>query len=315
MDGLYVSITPEGKLKRHLSVQNREVPLEDTTIENEIMLLLDASHLHTARFTKKQLKLIPDCQMSNRAYCKFTNGIERFLSEQEQADPMYAMLTRTAMNREITYPNEILLHLQEPIRAQIIAVGVIDELIAGLPTREQVAYPLLRKVSCTAISSLTEPLTLEYVFRSIFQYYSFLIQRFVSKKPNIAKCQYCGRYFFPKTKRKTLYCDRIIRDGKTCKQIAPYENHKRLAAANRVVAEFDRVKGLLSHRLDRTCVDKKPSPIDLTDEAYYDWLDKATIARKKFLSGEITEEEALAAIHVPTKKELLEKESADYTLD
>ena len=88
-----------------------------------------------------------------------------------------------------------------------------------------------------------------------------------------------------------------------------------MASANRVVAEFDRVKGLLSHRMDRTCVDKKPSPIDLTDAEYYDWLDKATIARDRFLSKEISEEEALSLIHVPTKKELLEQESADCTLD
>lgn len=120
---------------------------------------------------------------------------------------------------------------------------------------------------------------------------------------------------FPKDQTKTLYCDRIIRDGKTCKQIAPYENHKRLAAANRVVAEFDRVRDLMFRRTDRTCVDKKKSPIDLSYEQYYARLDNAALARDQFFAGELSEEDALAIIHVPTKKELLEKESADYTLD
>lgn len=41
MDGLFVSITPEGKLKRHLSVRNREVPLEDATVGNELILFVE----------------------------------------------------------------------------------------------------------------------------------------------------------------------------------------------------------------------------------------------------------------------------------
>lgn len=53
----------------------------------------------------------------------------------------------------------------------------------------------------------------------------------------------------------------------------------------------------------------------MTERQYFSWLEKATLARDQFLAGEISEEDALASIHVPTKKELLEKESADYTLD
>lgn len=66
-------------------------------------------------------------------------------------------------------------------------------------------------------------------------------------------------------------------------------------------------------RTDRTCVDKQKSPIDLTYAQYYAWLDDATIARDRFLTGEISEEEALATIHVPTKKDLMEKEASFQT--
>lgn len=142
-----------------------------------------------------------------------------------------------------------------------------------------------------------------HIFRSEGQYYLFLFRHFLASKTRVAKCQYCGRYFIPKSKRKTLYCDRVIRDGKTCKQIAPHLNRKERAAADKVVSEFNRVKDMLVHRLERAQYDKKSSPIDLTWEEYYRWLDTATAARNRYLAGELPEEEAWMIIHVPTIQE------------
>ena len=56
---------------------------------------------------------------------------------------------------------------------------------------------------------------------------------------------------------------------------------------------------------------KKTSPIDLNYEEYYRWLEAATDARDRFLAGEITEEEALQIIHVPTIQELRKGASQD----
>ena len=97
--------------------------------------------------------------------------------------------------------------------------------------------------------------------------------------------------FIPKTRKKTKYCDRIVRDGKTCKQIAPYLNRKERASADRVISEFNRVNDMLLHRLERAEYDKKSSPIDLTRKEYYQWLDTATDARDRYLKGELSEEE------------------------
>ena len=38
---------------------------------------------------------------------------------------------------------------------------------------------------------------------------------------SIRRCACCGGYFIPKTKKMTLYCDRAIKGGKTCKDLAP----------------------------------------------------------------------------------------------
>lgn len=51
-------------------------------------------------------------------------------------------------------------------------------------------------------------LTTQYHFRSVVDYYHFLLLQFVTNQPSVALCHCCGRYFIPKTKKKTLYCDR-----------------------------------------------------------------------------------------------------------
>lgn len=72
---------------------------------------------------------------------------------------------------------------------------------------------------------------------------------------------------------------------------------------------------MLFHRKDRSDMDKKASVIDLTDEAYIQWLTAATDARNRYLAGELTEEEAMAIIYVPRKDELTGDNSSELTLE
>lgn len=95
-----------------------------------------------------------------------------------------------------------------------------------------------------------------------------------------------------------------IQYGKTCKQIAPHLNRKERASTDRVISEFNRVNDMLLHRVERAEYDKKKSPIDLTREEYYAWLDKAVCARDSYLAGKLPEEEAIQIIHMPTIQEL-----------
>jgi hypothetical protein len=68
-------------------------------------------------------------------------------------------------------------------------------------------------------------------------------------------------------------------------------------------------------RLIRTGIDKTVSPVDLNDKNYQAWLAAATDARDRYLSGELTGEEAMAIIYVPTKDELLEQISSELTVE
>ena len=71
---------------------------------------------------------------------------------------------------------------------------------------------------------------------------------------------------------------------------------------------------MLVRRVDRSLGDKKASLIDMTYDQYRDWLSSATDARNKYLLGKLTEEEAMTIIYMPTKGEMLESNSEEYTL-
>ena len=100
-----------------------------------------------------------------------------------------------------------------------------------------------------------------------------------------------------------------------CKRIAPGLKKRERDAAHKVTSEFMRIKDMLFHRKDRAGEDKKSSVIDLTDGEYVQWLAAATDARDRYLAGELSEEEAMAIIYVPTKDELLEQISSELTLE
>lgn len=122
--------------------------------------------------------------------------------------------------------------------------------------------------------------------------------RFIENQPNVTICQCCGKYFIPKTKRTTLYCDRIIRNNKTCKQIAPALKHKRDAAQDSVIETFDRTKRKTYKRFKRTNDFSNATANTLSLTQYYDWLGKAEQARKAYLAGKISAEEAIEIIIV-----------------
>ncbi len=119
-----------------------------------------------------------------------------------------------------------------------------------------------------------------------------------------ARCECCGRFFIPRTRAATKYCDRVIRDGKTCKQLAPIWKHQRQTKHDEVIGAFDRVKRRMYKRYERALnVSKKPSPRDISYAEYYGWLKPAAKARDDYLAGKLTAEQALAVIEAEPVRE------------
>ena len=296
--------------------------MADVIIFDELMALIDKDVWQICMFIKEVLIDTFGCHTYEEGADYLRKVTAQYLFEHRVTDPVYALLTELMITDRIrnrknkhTVIDQIVVSLRSPLSAQVLVMDVLDALCTNTPVQDIPEYPMIQQFTTSAVRTLGETVTVEYILRSYEQYYCFLLQQFIASRPNIAKCQYCGGYFLPKTRRKTLYCDRIIRDGKTCKEIAPQLKRKERIAANRVLSIFEETKDMMYRRLLRTGEDKESSPIDLTDDQYQTWVKFASEARDQYLAGKLTEEEAIKLIYVPRKDELSENISAELTLE
>lgn len=321
-EGLYVTLGPKGTIKKHLSTNLGEVQFDEMTIGEELIQFSQRNFAYLSTVILSLYEMLENIYNEPDAYADYKNYMERILAEMESVDVLSGTLTRTmladldqeaAINGwdRIYYVRKVITKLGTAISAQDTVLFVLDHLCEKLPIDSAFILAELQQISITQIFTLEAELTAQFLFRSEEDYYLFLLQHFIVSKPNIAKCRFCNRYFLPKTRKKTLYCDRIIKNGKTCKQIAPRLKRKDLSAADHIIGEFDRSKEMMYRRAERTGPDKKPSPIDLTRPAYWAWLQRATDALDSYLAGDLSEEEAWEIIHVPKSKELQDKQKAD----
>lgn len=324
-DGLYITLFPDGRIKRHLQDCGSKIPLDDTTITGEIINLSEQNHIHLYQAIKEIWALAGRTSDAADNGLEFAIAMETFLHRLRKENIIRHTLLMTQIadqpnDRPFAHWNAqesamfIANNFSQAMAADVTVGRVLSALSDGLPIDLDEEHDMLRQSSAYVTFSFGESLTAEYRFRSEEQYFIFLLQHFALSKPNVAVCQFCGRYFIPKTRKKTLYCDRIVRDGKTCKQIAPYLKRKEKIAASRVLTVFKQVKNRMEKRYNRTGDDKEPSIIDITYDQYFEWLLSATDARNRYLAGKLTEDEAIAIIYVPKKDELLQNNSAEYTL-
>ena len=225
-------------------------------------------------------------------------------------NPLHGTLTRAVLDDTIPANNGTLEHLLEATRAvvaplqeivlfQNLTVQLLSDLHRGVALDFKKKYRPLRKTEFvqTMLMNKDGRLVNRYHFRSPASYYCFLLLNFIERKPTVELCRCCGRFFVPKTKRKTLYCDRVIRDKKTCKDLGPRLKHKYDAGRDKVIEEFDRARQRMYKRYERTRDFNQTTDKSLTSAELYDWTAQATEARDQYLAGELSEEEALKIIN------------------
>ncbi len=319
IEGLYVSLSADGTIKKRLSTRKEEVHFDDTTIGEELISFSERDYIFMPMHRKGICIIACGSRSKDFTYLNAITEANRFFSKVKEYDLICGTLARIEFfDRLRGYHISSNPELMPIVDATMYLGSIFDahadvchglKMLSNGATEEQVLLELSDyRARYLSMITLYDGVEDVHIFRSEGQYYLFLFRHFLASKTRVARCQYCGRFFIPKSKRKTLYCDRIIRDGKTCKQIAPHLNRKERAAADKVVSEYNRVKDMLVHRLERAQYDKKSSPIDLTQEEYYLWQDAATAARDRYLAGELSEQEAWKIIHVPTIQEQKQSE-------
>ena len=318
--GLYVSLNDDGTLNRTLVSVAGETQLEPTTVKDEVILfselsfyfyafVVDRIKISSAFLMTKDTDGTPSIDMNVFEFIQDT--VQDLIEEFEEDNLLYGTLTRTVVEdyvpkddgtglSPIEVTAKIIACLSNVMEFQFAVNDILRDLRFKVPIDYENKYRFLQEAEFIQISKLQNLHTPEYTFRSLAEYYMFLLIHFISSQPNVALCECCGRYFIPKTAKKTIYCDRIIKDEKSCKVWGPILKHKLQAQNKKVVEEFDRAKQKMYKRYERaTDTNKKASPKDLTYLEYYEWLEKATQARDDYLAGKLSAEEALKVIKVP----------------
>ena len=128
-------------------------------------------------------------------------------------------------------------------------------------------------------------LTKCYFFDSAANYLNFLLLNLIQLNPNIFLCQNCGELFVAKTKKKTLYCDRIQPKNRAELQstLFGFEDYGKAVERN-----YQRAK-----RTEEYYVKDK----QLEWDNYFDWLERAQRAKQQWLNEEITDDEFLNIVH------------------
>lgn len=317
--GLYLSLGPAGAIERELLGVGGKADLGATTICDELILFSELDFIFYALVVDRIRTAVRFLCVDNDGNAGAVNPdvfqfivdtVDDLVNTLECEDPFHGTLLRTTLVDRVPrndgrtdYPiracSEILSALTELFQFQFVVNEVLHDLYRKEPLAPE-KYDGLWELPVTEILNAEGTLTSRYHFRSAVDYYHFLLLHFVTGKPNVALCECCGRYFIPKTKKKTLYCDRILKDDKTCKEWGPTLKHRQAAQNKNVIEEFDRAKRRMYKRYERTTyLSKRPSEKDLSYAEYYEWLEKATEARDAYLTGELSEEDALRIIVVP----------------
>ena len=319
--GLYVSLSSDGKIKRNLTARDGEVKVKASTIADEIILFSELNFLPYAQIVDMLRNMFANAYVEETSEEHFgKDGVdeEAFADAMqtvydlpdalEEEDMLYGTLTRL-MLKDAVPPDDgsawwmiqtghtITENLSAIMDLQFLINQALYDIRCGNTLDYENKYAFFAKAEFTQICSLDKNLTAQYRFRSIIEYYRFLMMNFLASSPNVGLCECCGRYFIPKTKKKTLYCDRVIKDRKTCKELAPALKHKLHAQNNEVIQAFDRAKQRMYRRYERAKDSPRTLLKGITYDEFYVWLDKATAARDAYLKGDLSGEEAMNIIN------------------
>lgn len=65
----------------------------------------------------------------------------------------------------------------------------------------------------------SEVIRVSYTISEVYSLFALDFLNVQTKKTPIRRCENCGLLFLPKVRSDEVYCDRIFKDGKTCKQV------------------------------------------------------------------------------------------------
>lgn len=327
-NGLYISFDGN-TVHRYILNESTLEQIEDTTIEDELIstLEINASTYETMVEYSVDLTELPDGEHYGEIYeDQVENVVSKALETTEEIkvnDVIMGQLLKASVLNVFSEPddgtamywlnimNRVIYALKEPLyfRAKMYRFlkenSEIDDLdewfercIFADTDLFSRSYEL--KYAKKELNGFKPELIKMYFFQSYAEYYSFLFINFAQMKKKVRICQCCGKFFIPKTKRITLYCDRaILLNGRTCKQVAPKLMQKYLKSNDVILDEYERAKNRNYKRVERfeNKLSGKPTGKDLTFLQYDSWMHRMSYAKTMYLQGKLNADEFLNMIH------------------
>lgn len=311
-DGLYIRIGKDGKLARTLISHGEKKKFKNTTVQDELILF---SELNFEPYTdvlktlgEIAIELFKDLEHSTEVnmdiYMLFYNLAYNLCDVLEEESPIQGTLTRTMLDDNIPTDNGEDNFYEEAINIIFRTINSVygchcclhsymHKISEAIPVDVEKDYPEFADLTVPTIFTYNgKGFVAEYFFRSISDYYLFIIQRFINLKYKFLYCECCGKYFIPTSGNNKLYCNRIIKDGKTCKELGP--RYKRIAEAKK-----DPVANVYSQterKMKRRC-DRNPDEYPILAE----WRVKAKEVMRKYQDGELAADEAITLIETENK--------------
>lgn len=320
-------VTPEGKKKKISKI----VPAQD---------LLNAVEIDYSAYRKRvtQLQNLPlfqeklDIAMSE--YEEFVNTAKRIPSLIEKIDPVGAFVVRSRIALALQIPDDgtasfllysgqrILEALMEPVLTQLRLRNIFEVTFGNTERATQAErYIILQKIYPQLFEhyfrvqhlpagngNMPFGKTVEYAVNTLLELRMLELEMYFRQPSRIARCAHCWGYFIPKTKKETLYCDRVFGE-KTCKQLGSNAQRRIDQHNDNALAIFELLRHRMEARYERymDSSERMNTNFVLNIDSYFDWSDKARQARMNYLDGKITAEEFIRRIDIYA-------EISDFTL-
>lgn len=202
---------------------------------------------------------------------------------------------------------QLLQILEEPVRAQVYLRNILEIACDGMERATQQeryqkligTYPGLQPLCDPALLPDGPSKGQVYAAHSIFGLLGLeLALYFQQDKQRIARCEYCWRYFIPKTRKETHYCDRET-DGYPCKERGSRFKRNLDAERDEALLICKRLRDRMYARLLRYTIahpNERKNLIPMDYDQYDAWSENARLARIDYLDGKLTAEDFLRKI-------------------
>lgn len=312
--GLYISIDDDGTLTKSLVNEQTTIEMGKTTIREEIFDFTDSNMKYYNEIVELVISIADSINLdddsedvSQEKAQKLYSIVDCLVEELVSESPLWGILLKARIEDVFPWRG---LSYEEISHARILLPLTLSAIVTTHEFLNRVIYNAYSKNSLEDFAEnylstnllvqqevcFHNELKTRYFFRSLPDYYCFLMMHFLNSKPKILRCSCCGRFFVPKTNKVTKYCDRIVKNGKTCKAVAPKLKHKVDASNDIVIETYDKEKHKRYLRRERHDGEIYMSPKGMSLQDYFDWDDAATLARNRYLHGEISADEALKII-------------------